>query len=174
MGVMGPVETARLVCGVMAVSDELLERAQQELSRAFSEIDLAGDVFPFDFTDYYEEEMGSGLLRRFVAFAGCLDPSTLADTKLRTNAIEESFAESSGGRMCRRVNLDPGYVTPAKFVLATTKNFAHRVYLRDGIYAEITALFRHGKIVPFEWTYPDIRSGRYDAFLLDARKACLT
>jgi hypothetical protein len=129
------------------------------------------DTFPFDDTDYYGPEMGDGLRRRFLCFAGGFDPADLADAKLRTNEVEAELAVERDGRTARRVNLDPGYVTGAKLVLASAKDAGHRVYLRDGIHAEVTLAFRRASCARFPWTYPDFRSGRYDAFLLKVRES---
>jgi hypothetical protein len=169
MGVVRPVAPVKLVCGMIAGSEALLAAATVELAKAFGPIDLSGDTTPFDYTDYYAAEMGGGLLRRFVAFARPLDPAALAEVKRRTNELEAGFAVPGPNGARRRVNLDPGYVTPAKLVLATTKEAAHRIYLGGGIYAEVTLTFKGGRWVAHPWTYPDFRSGAYDAFLLAAR-----
>jgi len=127
---------------------------------------LTSETWPFTDTDYYTPEMGSGLVRRFFAFALPADPGQLPGWKLATNAIEAEFAR--GGR--RVINLDPGYVDGSKLVLASTKNLAHRVYLRDGIYAEVTMTFRRGEWVKRDYTFADFSSGRYDTFFSRARE----
>jgi hypothetical protein len=139
----------------------------------FGPADLESDPISFDFTEYYRDEMGEDLLRQFVSFADLIDPGRLASTKIRTNALERELAAEETGRWKRRVNLDPGYLTAANVVLATTKDFAHRVYLGQGIYAEVTLNFRKDGVTHFEWTYPDYRSGAYDAFFLNVRRRYL-
>ena len=115
--------------------------------------------------------MGNPLLRRFVGFAGPHFPDILANAKRRTNDIEDRFAadRAGAGGPERPINLDVGYIESSKLVLASMKNFSHRVYLRDGVYAEVTLMYRRGLWEPLPWTFPDYRSGRYDAFLTAAR-----
>lgn len=161
----------KLICGLIAVGEpDVLRKAAEALTAAFGEADLVSDPIPFDFTPYYQAEMGEGLVRQFFSFARLIDPGDLAAIKRATNAIEERFLRAGSERSGRRVNLDPGYVTAAKLVLATTKDFAHRIYLRDGIYAEVTMAFRKSGVAVFDWTYPDFRSGRYTEFFLEVRR----
>jgi len=173
---VGDVRTpapVRLFCGIIAATVEDRSRAVEALRAAFGDVEAEGGPWLFDDTDYYEDEMGPRLQRWFVAFREPVDPGQLAAIKLRTNAMEQAMAATEAGAVKRRVNLDPGYLDAAKLVLATTKDFAHRLYLRDGIYAEVTLAFRKGRGVPQEWTYPDFRSGRYDPFFLELRRAWL-
>ena len=162
--------SAKLVCGMIGADDAVMDRAEQELTRLYGEIDVRSATIPFDFTDYYCAEMGEGLLRRFVSFRALIDPGRLAGIKRRTTEMEQALGVGRGGQLRRRVNLDPGYITSAKLVLATTKDVAHRVYLGQGIYAEVTLSFAAEAVRCFPWTYPDFRSGRHDAFLLEARR----
>ena len=165
------IECVQLFCGLIAVDEETIARASEELALLFGEIDLESDISPFDFTDYYNDEMGTGLLRKFVSFVKLVDQGNLSDIKIQTNRIENDLAAESGGRIRRKVNLDPGYITAAKLVLATTKDFAHRIYLRDGIFAEITLNFGKGeRVVAHKWTYPDFKSGLHTSFFLEVRR----
>lgn len=137
--------------------EECLLRSLPLLEQSFGEIALESPSLKWDFSDYYREELGEPLFRRFLFFRWLVDPGDLADVKLRTNAIEEGL--SAEGR--RSINIDPGYLTPAKIVLASTKDYAHRIYLRDGIYAEVTLTFRRGAFVPHLNTYRDYQDRRY-------------
>jgi len=160
------------LCGMISARRELFDEAIAPLREAIGPVDAVSEVMDFDFTDYYESETGSGLLRQFVAFAPGPTPEFLAEAKCRTNAIEADFARAArrrGGGPARPINLDPGYIEPAKLVLASMKNFAHRVYLSRGVYAEVTMLYR-GRWQKLEWTFPDYASGRYDAFLDSVRR----
>ncbi len=172
MGDAAQPAQARLFCGMLAAEDALFARAEGLLEEAFGTLDCASEIIPFTFTDYYAAEMGEGLLRRFVSFAPPVDAGKLADIKRRTIELERQLAETSQP-MRRRVNLDPGYITPAKVVLATTKNFAHRIYLGRGIYAEITLNFDRNGCVFHDWTYPDFRSEAYVRYFLGLRKLCM-
>jgi hypothetical protein len=171
VGTARAFEPAKLICGALFAGDDAFRRARDRMAERFGTTDAESDDLPFDFTDYYAAEMGTGLRRRFFSFARLVDPGQLVEAKLLSNAVEREMAMDRDGRTCRRVNLDPGYVTLGKLVLATTKDHAHRIALRDGIFAEVTLAYRGGRWEPFPWTYPDYRSGRYDAFLLSARES---
>lgn len=138
----------------------------EETSRLWGAPDLVGDAVPFDLTDYYRD-IAPRLLRRFVCFAGLVDAGGLPDWKLASCALE------ARSRAPRAVNVDPGYVDGARLVLASTKDHAHRVWLRDGVYAEVTLRFRFGRWQSFDYTFPDFREGRYDGFLSEARRLWL-
>lgn len=159
----------KLICGMISSRVEWLDAAGEELTRAFGAVDRASEAMDFDFTHYYDEEMGSRLHRRFVAFGDCVRPDALVEAKWTTNTVEGEFTARLGGRPPRPINLDAGYVEPSKLVLASMKNFSHRIYLGRGVYAEVTLMYRHGSWQPLDWTFPDYRSGRYDAFLTAAR-----
>jgi len=171
VGEIVPALPVKLFCGMIAADTRLFLRAGNVLTGLYGDIDWESDPIPFDFTDYYEDEMGTGLLRKFVAFAKLMDPGRLADVKIRTNGLEQELATGTDGR--RRINLDPGYVDGSRLVLATTKNVAHRIYLGQGIYAEVTLTFRKNGCGYFDWTYPDYRSDRYAGCLREIRRRYL-
>ncbi len=161
----------KLICGIITSRAELFGQAAEELSNSFGPIDLRAKMAPFDMTHYYDEQMGRPLQRQFVSFAEPIEADKLVDAKLRTNEIEAAFARrlAQVGQPARAVNLDPGYIEPAKLVLASMKNFSHRIYAGCGVYVEVTLMYRKGKWEPLPWTFPDFASGRYDEFLTDAR-----
>jgi hypothetical protein len=160
----------RLFCGIIAVSENAIREVEQELCILFGPIRTATGIIPFDCTHYYELEMGPGLLRKFVAFENMIDPGELAETKCRTNEIEKKHTvPRASGTKSRQVNLDPGYVTPAKVVLATAKNYTHRIYLSKGIFAEVTMTFDKNGCVFLDWTYPDFKTPGYTEFFLGLR-----
>jgi len=170
---------------------ELYALALGELEKLFGPCELESPTFAFDKTHYYEPELGLDLKRRFITFERLADPALLAEWKLTTNALEHRFAREHGApasslastihyevgqdaRATKRcVNLDPGYLTGAKLVLASTKDFAHRIYLRDGIFAEITLRFSSGQWIAHEFTFPDFKAPDYHVFLSQARVAHL-
>src|SRR4051812_45282543 len=127
---------------------------------------------PFDFTEtsYYAATMGAGLKKQFLAFEPLIDPAALADIKRQTNDWEAEYTSLGRHAEERPLNLDPGYLTPAKLVLASTKDHAHRIYLRDGIFAEVTLVYRQRKWQPLEWTYPDYRREDYQRFFTQCRE----
>lgn len=167
-----PAEPARLIVGMLSAQADALDAAEAELARRFGPLDLRSDTWPHDYTHYYAAEMGEPLLRRFVAARDLLDPADLAEAKLATNAIERDLAARRRWPALRPVNLDPGYVTPAKLVLASCKDFAHRICLGRGVYAEVTLRYvRGGAWQGLDWTYPDYRSPEYHEFLDRVRAA---
>ena len=125
---------------------------------------LTSETWPFDSTRYYEAEMGAGLVRSFRAYAPA-PADRLAAWKLATRVIESGWGRPGA----RAVNLDPGYVTLGGLFLASTKDGPHRIYLAEGIYAELTLLYRRGRWEALPWTFPDFRSGRYDRFITSCR-----
>ena len=132
------------------------------LEDAFGTIDLRSERIPFDRTSYYQQEMGDELVREWVSFKQLIRQDAIADAKLATSRLEKRLARPDGSRTA---NLDPGYVVPPRLVLATMKDFAHRIYLDKGIYAEVTLIYREGEFQPLEWTYPDYRQpGALDFF----------
>lgn len=124
------------------------------LENKFGRICLESQTFPFIETNYYKSEMGSNLRRVYIAFAPLFDMEQIVDIKLKTNKIEDEVFTESGKRM---VNIDPGYLTSAKVVLATTKNFQHRIYIKKGIYAEVTLRYMKNSFFPWEWTFKDYK-----------------
>lgn len=161
----------KMISGIIAGNEDMLARTRELLAAEYGPIDLTSDIWNFDFTDYYENEMGSGLLRQFISFEKLIIPDIMAHVKIRTNEMEYMLAaEFSNDGVKRPINIDPGYIMPSKLVLASTKNFAHRIYLRDGIFAEITLHWQKGAFIHHEWTFPDYRTERYKAFFTRVRQ----
>ena len=127
---------------------------RDELVKVMGEIDAETEACDFAFTSYYAKEMGSDLKRLFFSFQNLIEPDAIAEIKLKTNAIEDAYAVNQK----RRINLDPGFIHSAKLVLATTKNFAHRIYIRKGIYGDVQLRHMHGKWIAHDWTYPDYQT----------------
>lgn len=164
------VVKAKLFCGILAISEELISEISDELVKEIGTIDSTSHIIPFGFTDYYGAEMGDALQRRFVSFEVLIDPSDLIDVKLATNAIEDRHSVERDGKKCRTVNLDPGYINASRLVLATCKDFSHRLYLGKGIYGEITLNFDRKGIIEHPWTYPDFRTKTYQDYFLNLRE----
>ncbi|MEW6202990.1 MAG: DUF4416 family protein [bacterium] len=159
-----------LITGVIYADIEVELAVKKHLVNIFGEIELEADLPPFNHTKYYEEEIGGNLNRKFYSFRKLIQPDEIVEIKLRTNEIEKEYAITDGEVIKRRINLDPGYVDASKLVLATTKNYTHRVYLRDGIYAEVTLKFHKKSFRPWDWTYPDYRTDDYIAFFNEVRR----
>lgn len=162
-------EDAFFFVAVLAAGDEELNLAGEFLEREFGPANRCSLRFPFAHTDYYRDELGPEPLRGFLAFPGLFPTDTLAPRKLASNRLEEEIARRLNGPLPRPVNLDPGYLTPAKLVLASAKNYSHRIYLGQGIYAEVTRQYVHGRFHNLPWTFPDYASGMYDRFFFELR-----
>ena len=163
----------KLFVALLCNDNALVARVEDNLSELFGAIDWASDLLPWQVTNYYREEMGSQLQRKFVSFAPLIEPSKLADIKLITHDVEAKHLWSSRGKRGRNVNVDPGYLEANKVVLASTKNAAHRLYLKAGIYGEATLRFCHGAFEPFPHTYPDYRWPETLSFFLALRSVYL-
>jgi hypothetical protein len=135
-------------------SDPLIDQGIEDLSGDFGPVDFISERFSFHYTEYYTPEMGSGLFRRFITFENLIPRERLPEIKQRTNRLEARMAKPDGKR---QINIDPGYLCMEHVILATTKGYTHRPYLRDGIYADLTLIFRNKSYQPLEWTYPDYR-----------------
>jgi len=157
-------EPVKLICPTLAADVKLFKKVETILQNKYGPIDLTSETWDFDFTDYYEKEMGKGLQRRIYSFRKRIDPAELADVKVFTNYQELQITKAYKDMPGRAVNLDPGYVCNSKLVLASTKDFSHRIYLRAGIYAEITLQWKGEHFTPLQTTYPDYRSEKYRAF----------
>ncbi len=170
MGEVKETKLVKLFIGLLIAQPPLLSDLLGSLKEKFGALELTSPLLNFDFTTYYEPEMGAGLKRQFLGFQKLISPERLPEIKLSTNDTEKAW-RVQGKRL---FNLDPGYLTDAKIVLATTKDFSHRLYLGQGIYGEVTLLFSRGKFEPLPWTYPDYRSEEYHKFFYDLRKRYLT
>ena len=156
---------AKLVIGLFLKEKDLVGPVVEDLRVSMGDLDQVSAWFSFDFTSYYASEMGEPLFRRVITFKGLVQQHMLASIKRQTNAIEERYAHS--GR--RRVNIDPGYMLAERFVLATGKNFTHRIYIGGGIYADLTLIFQKGAFRTLPWTYPDYADAPLQAFLTSVR-----
>lgn len=166
MGSTQDTVPVRLIVSLLAGEPDLIAKAKAALIRVYGPTEIESDLLPFDHTEYYTPEFGPGLQRQIVTFARLVAPSQLPEIKLKTNELE--WLSAREGR--RRVNIDPGYVSLGKLVLATTKNHAHRIYLDQGVYGEVTLTYQRGHFQPWPWTYPDYASSRYCALFDEIRE----
>ncbi len=149
----------KLFVGMLFDDSNVMQKASSLLKDLYGEIDTNSPVWKFDFTKYYEKEMGKELYRAFISFKRLISPEELSDIKITTNALEETFYKKDSEK--RSINLDPGYIALSKLVLASTKDYTHRLYIGKGIYAEITLRYQAKKWDSWEWTYPDYKSPHY-------------
>jgi hypothetical protein len=156
---------ALLVVAAFSRHQQALTWAQTQLQKRFGPIAIAATPFTFSHTKYYEPSMGPDLLKQLLAFEQLVSQQQLAAIKLATNEMERELADKNDYAEARPLNLDPGLLTLGKFLLATTKDQAHRIYLSDGIFAEVTLRFHAGQFEPWPWTYADYREPETRAVL---------
>lgn len=157
---------AKLMISLFSLNASLVDEVLTILRKHWGDTDYVSEIIPFDHTDYYEAEMGRPLVRKFASFQKLISPESLPGIKLQTNSIEKDFSIDHR----RRVNIDPGYMMPERVILATGKNYSHRVYLTDGIYADLTLIFSKGSFRPLEWTYPDYAGSKILELMNTIRK----
>lgn len=157
----------RLVISAIYRSEEAFDALVPLLAGRFGPVESISGRFRFDFTEYYADEMGEGLSRRFVVMRDAVRRDALAAIKIEAEALEGALA--AGGR--RTVNIDPALLSEENFVLATGKNYSHRVYLRDGVYADLALVYSKGAYRALPWTYPDYASEEIRDYLAGVRRA---
>ena len=157
MGQIKRPHKVKLITALLSNDIEALERVKKILQRIFGRIDFESALLDFSHTDYYKEELGDNLKRKFFSFERLRDPGTIYKVKIRTNRRENRFLR--GGK--RTVNIDPGYLDLSKLILFSTKDYSHRIYLNKGIFAENTLFYRDKSYNPWPWTYPDYKTAEY-------------
>jgi hypothetical protein len=167
---MGDIRTplqTKLFIGMISSDPALFSECEGLCTASYGSIDLESEVMPWETSDYYREELGTPLFRKFVFFSRLVDPGILSHVKVSTNEIEMRFADKGK----RRINIDPGYVTEAKVVLASTKDFSHRIYIGEQIYAEVTLRYNNKEkaFLPFDHTFFDFRTEVYTNLFNKAR-----
>jgi len=147
-------QSVKAICAVTRAPAADTAAAENRLEALLGPVEHRSEEYDFNFTAYYEREMGSGLKKYFLSFAGTIHPRLLPSLKVRTNEIETDLAAGAG----RTVNLDPGYLTPAKLVMASAKNFSHRIFIGGGIYGDLQLQYRDNRFHPQHWTFPDYQT----------------
>ena len=163
----------KLIIGILAADRQCLHAAVEALAHRFGPLDFVSDVWPFDQTDYYKDQTGENILRQFVSAERLTNPALLAKIKHKTNKLEQKLAAKMKLPLPRPVNLDPGIIEPSKLVLATTKNYSHRIYIGKKMYAEVTLIFDKGYWCPLPYTYPDYKQQCYFDFFDKVRTRLL-
>jgi hypothetical protein len=157
MGEAKKPEPVKLILGFIFQKEDVLNEASVLLKKRFGKIDFQSQILAFTHTDYYAPEFGKDLKRKFLSFKDLILPEDLPEIKIAANRIEQKLSR----RQSRLINIDPGYVNLAKLVLASTKDYKHRIYLGKGIYAEVTLFYQAKTFRPWEWTYPDYKTDEY-------------
>jgi hypothetical protein len=165
MGIVYKVKLVKPICGVTFTPLCDLVEVKRLMTGVLGNIDRESSVFDFTYTDYYQKEMGTGLKKLFLSFLKLINPEEIAGIKVKTNNIEERLSIKEK----RCVNLDPGYITGAKLVLASTKDFAHRIYIGKSIYGDVQLQFIRGSFRSQIWTYPDYQSNQSLEFFHEVR-----
>ena len=173
MGEISKPQPAMLLVAVSSRYDAALEWAAQRSVEEFGPLCEKSEAFQFTETEYYRKSMGTDLKKQFFAFQQLIDPGELPRIKRLTNDWEAEYAAQAVYPESRPLNLDPGYLTLAKLVLASTKDHSHRIYLAAGIYAEITLGYRKKGWQSSEWTYPDYQRSDFQEFFTQCRQTLL-
>jgi hypothetical protein len=165
MGVVGTSKEVKLFCGIIFSSEEIKQSLLTKLENNFGKIDIISDIMIFNFSNYYNREMGDNLKRFWVSFKKLIFTADISGIKIFTNSIENEFTINNK----RQINIDPGYVSLANVVLATTKDYSHRIYLSKGIYGEVTIIYKKDRFIKLPWSYPDYISEVANIFFLKSR-----
>jgi Domain of unknown function (DUF4416) len=164
-----PPDSAKLVISVFMKERQMFDQIFDGLEQIAGPCDIISKWLDFDFTDYYYKEMGSPLFRRVIAFKPLIEQKMLPEIKLATNELEKRFLSQGN----RQVNIDPGYLLSSRFVLATGKEYSHRIYIGKNIYADLTLMYTKNGFKTLEWTYPDYASDAVTGFLEKVRNKYL-
>ena len=157
---------AKALIGVLFQKDEIYQQFLRHLETIEVEIELESEIYKFDSTDYYQEEMGSGLYRIFLSLKGLYPVEQSVSLKNETNSWENEWKEAEK----RTLNLDPGYLDLHKVVLLSGKEGPQKIYLGGGIWADLNLIRKAGRFETLPWTFPDLRESRYHSFFERVRE----
>ena len=163
-------EPVKLIVGILGCNEQAVNAAVDMIKAKFGKCDLESPIWPFNHTEYYAQETGKEILKKFVTVEKLIMPGKLAAIKHKTNKMEKTLAGMIKCKLSRPVNIDPGYIEPSKLVLASTKNFSHRIYIGKKIWAEVTLIYNKGQWKSFEYTFPDHKEDRYHGFFSQTRE----
>ena len=170
MWILNTPNPVKLIIGILAHDQNCLTAAVKTLENEFGKIGLTSDIWPFTQTEYYKDQTGENILRQFVSFEKLISPDQLAAIKRKTNKLEEKLAKKLNVEASRPVNIDPGIIEPSKLILASAKNFSHRIYIGKKIWAEVTLNFSKGIWKKFDYTFPDYQQTCYHDFFSKVRE----
>ena len=169
---MGDVQQHRpvmLIAAIISRYEDAFDDAKAQAIAQWGELEFESTRFEFTETSYYNKTMGNDLKKQFLAFRTLIDPADIASAKLASNLMEAKYNEGSSVPEVRPVNIDPGYISEAKLVLATTKDRDHRIYLQQGIFAEVTLFYHNRSWCSSKWTYPDYQRNDFQEFFTQCR-----
>ncbi len=169
MGEISKPQPAMLIAAITSRYEPAIDWAIEKATTQWGDVALRSPLFEFNETEFYEKTMGTELKKRLIAFERLIDPEQIAAAKVLSNQWEHEYNLQSDVAEERPINIDPGYITQAKLVLATTKNRDHRIYLQQGIFAEITLHFHSGKWQKSRWTYADYQRDDFQTFFTQCR-----
>jgi len=169
MSVINYHKPVKLFIGILSSIQTLLKDIEIPLQKRFGKIDLTSEVIPFNFTNYYEKEMGANILRKFICFKDLINPDEISSIKIWTNELEDNYRHNEKYDIVRPINLDPGYINQSKLILASTKDYYHRIYLQDGILAEVTLFYQDERFKNLPWTFPDYQTEEYKNYFTKVR-----
>jgi hypothetical protein len=160
--VLSKPHPVKLFIGMLSQDISLFDELKGRLMKIYGPLDMESPVWPWKHTDYYLKEMGAGLKRQFVFFQKLINIGSILEIKLRTVELEKQYLNESNGR---KINLDPGYLDSARVILVSTKDFSHRIYIRNGIYGEATLIYSGNNYQTLPYTYPDFKTKKcFDTF----------
>lgn len=145
----------KLFIGILSSDTKLFETIKKEFK--YGEIDYESEIFDWNFTKYYNDELGENIKKKFIFFKKLINPDEIVKIKLETNKIEDKYSKNSK----RKINLDPGYLTHSKVLLATAKDYSHKIYIGKGIYGDVVLTFRNKTFEPHVYTFRDFRTKEY-------------
>jgi len=173
MGQIAYPKPAKLIFSIISAHEIFFTKGEDCLINIFGPIDMESEYQFFDFTEYYKNEMGDCLRQKLVSFEKLVTPDNLSKIKCDSNILEWQLSKNGKNidkAKGRKINFDPGYLTLGKFVLASTKDGAARIYLSQGIYAEITLKYVKKSFRPLEWTYRNYKTDLFIVFLNKVRE----
>ncbi len=169
MGEISTHQPVLLICALVSRYPNALRWGIDQLIKSYGPVALESPVYDFTETTYYNATMGEDLRKQFVAFETLVQPDAIVDAKRATNQMEQDYIAQHSDPEERPLNLDPGYISTAKLVLATTKDRDHRLYMAKGIYAEVTLYFRQKQWCGSRWTYPDYQREDFQEYFSKCR-----
>ena len=156
----------KALIGVLFQKDEIYQQFLRHFETIEVEIELESEIYKFDSTDYYQEEMGSGLYRIFLSLKGLYPVEQSVSLKNETNSWENEWKEAGK----RTLNLDPGYLDLHKVVLLSGKEGPQKIYLGGGIWSDLNLIRKARRFEALPWTFPDLRESRYHSFFERVRE----